>query len=127
MRHGRYPFIASFLVLPVAVYAFFMVSPYVQDIYYSLTEWNGLNTSPKFIGLGNYTRLLQDEVFLKAVLHNALFLLVMPLVTIALALFLAFMLNVGGRRDRAGIREYAAPPSTRWCCSSRRCSRSRSS
>lgn len=104
MRHGRYRFVASFLVVPVAIYAFFMVWPYLQDVYYSLTQWNGLDTSPKFIGLANYTRLLGDDVFLKAVAHNAFFLVTLPLITIVLALFLAFMLNVGGRGNRAGIQ-----------------------
>src|SRR5256885_9263468 len=43
-------------------------------------------------------------MFLGAVLHNAFFLLTLPLITITLALFLAFLLNVGGRGNRAGIR-----------------------
>jgi N-acetylglucosamine transport system permease protein len=38
-----------------------------------------------------------DDVFWKAVEHNLWALIVLPLVTIAIALFLAFMLNVGGR------------------------------
>lgn len=104
MRHGRKRFISGFLVFPVLVYLAFMVSPYIQDVYYSFTRWNGLNSSPVFIGAGNYTKLLHDGVFLKAVLHNAFFLLTLPLITIALALFLAFLLNVGGRGGRAGIR-----------------------
>jgi N-acetylglucosamine transport system permease protein len=104
MRHGRKRFIAGFLVLPVLVYMAFMVSPYIQDVYYSFTRWNGLNSSPVFIGVGNYTRLLGDTEFLNAILHNAFFLLTLPLITISLALFLAFLLNVGGRGGRAGIR-----------------------
>jgi N-acetylglucosamine transport system permease protein len=104
MRYRRYPFIAGFLVLPVAVYVTFMVWPYIQDVELSFTRWNGLNSAPEFIGLDNYRRLLHDEVFLKGVLHNAFFLLTLPLITITLALFLAFLLNVGGRGGGAGIR-----------------------
>src|SRR2546429_85824 len=96
MRHGQYRFIAGFLAIPVALYAFFMVWPYVQDVFYSFDKWNGLDTAPQFIGLGNYTRLLHDSTFVGAVIHNAFFLLTVPLITIVLALFLAFMLNVGG-------------------------------
>jgi N-acetylglucosamine transport system permease protein len=81
-----------------------MVWPYIQDVQLSFTRWNGLNSTPEFIGLDNYRRLLHDEVFLKGVLHNAFFLLTLPLITITLALFLAFLLNVGGRGGRAGIR-----------------------
>lgn len=104
MRHGQYRFIAGFLVIPVVVYAFFMVWPYIQDIFYSFTEWNGLDTNPKFIGFGNYVRLFHDDKFLGAVVHNAFFLLTVPLITIVLALFLAFMLNVGGNSGKAGIQ-----------------------
>jgi N-acetylglucosamine transport system permease protein len=103
MRHGRNRFVATFLVFPVAVYVVFMVSPYIQDVYYSFTRWNGLGSTPVFIGVDNYTRLFQDDNFLKALLHNAFLLLTLPLVTITLALFLAFLLNVGGRGNRAGI------------------------
>ncbi|SRR6266568_377622 len=104
MRHGRYRFITGFLLLPVAVYVTFMVWPYIQDVQLSFTRWNGLNSTPEYVGLANYTRLLHDSVFLHAVLHNAFFLLTLPLITITLALFLAFLLNVGGRGNRAGIR-----------------------
>lgn len=104
MRHGQYRFVAGFLVIPVVVYAFFMVWPYIQDIFYSFTEWNGLDTNPKFIGFGNYVRLFHDDKFLGAVVHNAFFLLTVPLITIVLALFLAFMLNVGGNSGKAGIQ-----------------------
>ncbi|MEN3310040.1 MAG: N-acetylglucosamine transport system permease protein [Micromonosporaceae bacterium] len=104
MRHGQYRFIAGFLAIPVALYAFFMVWPYIQDVFYSFDEWNGLDTTPKFIGLGNYSRLLRDDNFRGAVVHNAFFLLILPVVTIVLALFLAFMLNVGGRGGGAGVQ-----------------------
>ena len=102
MRYGRYRFVTGFLVVPVAVYVFFMVWPYVQDVQLSFTRWNGLSSTPEYIGLDNYTRLLHDDMFLGAVLHNAFFLLTLPLITITLALFLAFLLNVGGRGNRAG-------------------------
>jgi N-acetylglucosamine transport system permease protein len=36
--------------------------------------------------------------------HNVFFLITVPLITITLALFFAFLLNVGGRGNRAGIR-----------------------
>src|SRR2546423_8777657 len=104
MRYGRYRFVTGFLVVPVAVYVFFMVWPYVQDVQLSFTRWNGLSSTPEYVGLDNYTRLLHDDMFLGAVLHNAFFLLTLPLITITLALFLAFLLNVGGRGNRAGIR-----------------------
>ncbi|MFI1971494.1 ABC transporter permease [Streptomyces cinnamoneus] len=100
MQHGKYRFIAGFLVVPLAIYGVFVISPFVQAIYYSFTDWTGLSSKFKVTGLKNYQRLWDDELFWKAVGHNVLLLLVLPLVTLGLALFFAFMLNVGGRRRK---------------------------
>ncbi|MFI7534972.1 carbohydrate ABC transporter permease [Streptosporangium sp. NPDC049376] len=99
MRHGRYRFIFGFLAAPVILYVVFVISPYLQAFYISLTNWKGISANPQFIGLENYTRLLDDEVFWAAVRHHGVLLLVMPLVTIVIALFFSFLLNLsGGRR-----------------------------
>lgn len=108
MQHGKYRFIAGFLALPLAIYGVFVISPFVQAIYYSFTDWTGLSPDFKMVGFQNYQRLWDDEVFWKSVGHNVLLLLVLPLVTLGLGLFFAFMLNVGGRRRKnaaiAGVR-----------------------
>jgi N-acetylglucosamine transport system permease protein len=104
MRHGRYRFIAGFLAAPIALYLIFMISPYVQTLAYSFTSWAGFSNEAPFTGLANYRQLLSDETFRAALLHNVFFLVALPLVTILLALFFAFMLNVGGRGNRAGVR-----------------------
>ncbi|OKI60688.1 carbohydrate ABC transporter permease [Micromonospora sp. CB01531] len=104
MRHGVARFVTGFLALPVALYLLYVVWPFVQAAGYSLTDWGGFSGSQNFVGLDNYVRLLSDELIRKAFWHNVFFLVTVPLFTIALALFLAFLLNVGGREDRAGIR-----------------------
>ena len=38
MRHGEHRFIVGFLVLPLALYAVFVISPFIQAFYYSLTN-----------------------------------------------------------------------------------------
>lgn len=103
MRHGRYPFVAGFLAVPVLLYAVFVISPYVQTFFYSFTDWRGVSNRVNVIGFDNYTALFSDDVFRRALGHNGVLLVILPLVTIVLALFLAFMLNVGGRSDRAAV------------------------
>ncbi|MGS2615397.1 carbohydrate ABC transporter permease [Micromonospora sp. LZ34] len=102
MRHGRYPFIVGFLAVPVAIYVTFVIGPYAQAFYLATTNWRGVSANPKFIGLENFERLLSDDIFWKAVRHHGVLLLAMPLLTIAIALFFAFMLNVGGG-SRGGV------------------------
>lgn len=96
MRHGKYPFIIGFLIAPVTIYVTFVIAPYVQAFYLAMTNWRGVSANAKFIGLDNFERLLQDDVFWKAVRHHGILLLVLPLAAIAIALFFAFLLNVGG-------------------------------
>jgi len=108
MEHGKYRFIVGFLIVPLTIYAVFVIWPFVQSIYYSFTDWTGLSPDFKMVGFDNYIKLFSDEVFWKSLQHSLLFLLLLPLVTISLALFFAFMINVGGRRRKnsavSGVR-----------------------
>jgi N-acetylglucosamine transport system permease protein len=104
MQRGKYPFIIGFLVLPVLVYAVFMISPLAQTAVYSFTDWGARTTEFQYIGVDNYIRLTEDTVFRKAFANSLFFFLTLPVITVGLALFFAFMLNVGGRGSRAGVR-----------------------
>jgi len=95
MRHGKYPFIIGFLVVPVVLYLVFVVSPYVQAFYIAMTNWRGF-AAPTWIGFDNFVRLWNDPTFWKAVRHNGIILLVLPLVTTAIALVFAYLINLGG-------------------------------
>jgi N-acetylglucosamine transport system permease protein len=102
LQHGKYTFIVVFLAVPVAIYGLFVVSPYLQAIYFSLTDWTGLTATQEFVGFDNYVKLFGDEQFLVALKNNVILLLVVPAVTVLLGLFFASMLSVG-RRGRSGI------------------------
>ncbi|MEB8343068.1 carbohydrate ABC transporter permease [Streptomyces endophyticus] len=108
MQHGKYRFIVGFLVAPLALYAVFVIWPFIQAIYYSFTDWTGLSPDFKMVGFANYKRMFEDDVFWKALQHSALFVVLLPLVTLGLALFFAFMINVGGRHRKgaavSGVR-----------------------
>ena len=100
----RYGFIAGSLLPALALHVVFVLSPYAQAFYLSLTDWNGISSSARFVGLANFRRLGSDTLFLKAVRNNTVMLLVIPVATIAIALFLATMLQMGGRDGRRGVR-----------------------
>lgn len=100
----RNAFIAGFLAAPLLVYGVFVVSPYVQTIGYSFTDWGARTPEFELIGVENYRRLVADEAFRSAFRNSLFFFLTLPVVTIALALFFAFMVNVGGRGNRPGVR-----------------------
>ncbi|GAA1525031.1 carbohydrate ABC transporter permease [Streptomyces albidochromogenes] len=108
MQHGKYRFIVGFLAAPLALYAIFVIWPFIQSIYYSFTDWTGLSPDFEMVGFDNYSKMLEDQIFWDSLWHSLIFALLLPLVTLGLALFFAFMLNVGGRRRKgaaiAGVR-----------------------
>jgi N-acetylglucosamine transport system permease protein len=104
VKHGRYPFILSFLALPVGLYTWLVILPFAQAFQISLTDWSGSTNSFDYIGFDNYVNLFKDErLVLPALRHTGIILVVLPVVTIALGLFFAFMLNLGGRSRQGRI------------------------
>jgi len=101
MRHGKYPFIIGFLVVPVALYCTFVVAAYVQTFQLSLTSWSGLGPI-QYVGFDNFVKLWHDSLFWQSVRHNLFVLILLPVITIAVALVFAFLLNVGGG-SRGGV------------------------
>ncbi|MGY0005985.1 carbohydrate ABC transporter permease [Micromonospora sp. I033] len=103
MRHGRYPLIVSFLLPPLVLYGVFVLSPYLQAFQISTTDWLGYSAQADPVGLANFRTLLHDGYVWNALTNNAVLLLVVPVLTIALGLFFATMLTMGGRKGRAGV------------------------
>ena len=97
---------AVFLGLPLAIYLIFVIYPFGQALYYAMTDWNGFSPAYNFVGLGNFTKLFHDTTFLRALLNNVELAIVVPLVTIVLALAIAMVVTVGGptRGSIRGIR-----------------------
>lgn len=96
MPMSRWGFVLITLGLPFVFYAVFVLWPFAQAFIYSLTNWSGFSDTFDFVGISNYRALLNDDIFLKAVRNNLLLAMVVPFVTIALALALATLVTVGG-------------------------------
>ncbi len=99
----QYRFIVWFLSLPLLVYGFFVVSPFLQAFFYSLTDWTGYSSDYNFVGFDNYERMWNDDKFWDATRNSLLLLVIAPLVTLAMGLFFAYMLSAGGRRRSHGV------------------------
>jgi N-acetylglucosamine transport system permease protein len=103
VRHGKWPLLAAFLLPPLALYGYFVVSPYAQSFLIATTNWQGLSPSYDFVGFDNFQRLWNDEHVWNALINNGWLLLLLPVLTIGIGLFLSTMLNVGGRGGRGTI------------------------
>ncbi|MEC3979021.1 carbohydrate ABC transporter permease [Amycolatopsis sp. H20-H5] len=100
---GGSAFVIVALLPAVVLHVVFVLSPYAQSFYLSLTDWNGLAGSASFVGLDNFAQLGSDGLFLDAVRNNLFLLLVMPVMTVAIGLILASTLKMGSKSRRGEL------------------------
>lgn len=92
----RVSFFLVFLIVPVVGYVVFVVSPFAQATYYSLTDWSGFSPGMDFVGLSNYTKLFQDQTFLQSMGNSVALAIVLPFVTLAISFLFASLITIGG-------------------------------
>lgn len=91
-------------VLPVVLGTLLLnILPALPNLYYSLTEWNGL-TSPKWIGLDNYRELTTNKDFLNSVRVTMIYVVASVPLTMIGGLALALLVN----RKLRGMSIYRA-------------------
>ncbi len=97
-RHwARYRAGYLFLLPAFALYAVFMIYPFIQSIYLSFTDWNGATAVKNFVGLDNYTRLFNDGLLWTALRHNIIWVVIGTIAPMVIGLLLAVLL---GNRPR---------------------------
>jgi ABC-type sugar transport system permease subunit len=77
----------------VALYTAFILYPLANLIYFSLTDWNGVEATKEFIGLRNYIEMAQDSLFWSSLRNNVVWVVFGTVVPIAIALFLAVLVS----------------------------------
>ncbi|MBE0451481.1 MAG: sugar ABC transporter permease [Clostridia bacterium] len=75
------------------VYGLFKLLPAVLGLFYSTTDWNGLNKTYNFIGVSNFIEIIGDQYFWNSVLFTLKYVIVMVIVANVIALFLATMIE----------------------------------
>ena len=83
-----------FFVAPALVlFGMFVVWPVVKAIQFSVYKWKGYGPLVDFVGLENYTRVLQNDVFTDAITHNLIVVVASILIQLPLGLAVALLLN----------------------------------
>ena len=82
-------FLSPWLIL----FAIFSIYPLIFSVIVSLSRYSGINPHMQFIGIANYVRAFQDEVFLTSLKNTFLFVVGTIPFTTAISLFLAIMIN----------------------------------
>ncbi|MFC7405135.1 carbohydrate ABC transporter permease [Georgenia alba] len=99
-------FMLVFLGLPLAIFLVFVIWPFLQAGFYSLTDWSGFTAEFNIVGLDNFVWLMNDPRWINAVGNSVTIALVVPTVTIVIALIFASLITVGGSQ-RGQVRGLA--------------------
>jgi ABC-type sugar transport system permease subunit len=83
-----YVFISPFYIL----YGVFGMFPLLYGLWLSLHEWDGISPM-EWVGLGNYTRLLVDDIWWKTIYNTIWLFFAATVPQLTLALILAFIIN----------------------------------
>ncbi|HEU5157398.1 MAG TPA: sugar ABC transporter permease [Streptosporangiaceae bacterium] len=86
--------ITLFLLPALVLFVFLVLAPILIAAYASFFKWNGLGGPPTdYVGLGNFRRLFDDEVFHKDLWHGVVLVVLSLVVQLPLALGIALLLN----------------------------------
>jgi ABC-type sugar transport system permease subunit len=83
----------GFIALPMLLFLVLNLGIILYAAYISLWQWNIRSGPVKFLGLGNYTRILADPDFLTAVKNTLYYAVIWVPLTMAIGLFLAVIVN----------------------------------
>ena len=100
MKHGQTRFIIGFLVVPLLLYFVFVILPFGSSMLIAFTRWRGVSSEITFTGLANLNKLIEDELFWKALLHNFEVLVPLVLITVSMALLFGALFARGLRGQR---------------------------
>ncbi|MCD9023230.1 carbohydrate ABC transporter permease [Cohnella silvisoli] len=92
--------ILMFILPALIIYSIVLPLPAVSSVYFSLVEWNLIDTM-RFVGLDNFSFLfLYDDVFYAALKNTFIYLLLSIALQLPMAFFLAIILSkaIKGRR-----------------------------
>ncbi len=99
LRWNEYtPTLVLFLFPTVLFMVVFVIWPIISSFQLSFYDWNGIDPTRKFIGLENWARLLNDNVFWRAFGNNLTVVVLSIAVQMPIGMALAILLERGGRR-----------------------------
>src|ERR1043166_8871078 len=92
-RSQKKKFLRYLLVSPYLIFVIvFVAFPVLFCFFLTFNKWNIISPM-KFIGLNNYSRLIHDKLFWKAIGNTLKFLLLHIPLQLVVSLFLAYLLN----------------------------------
>lgn len=92
--YKKYLSLFAFIAPAFVLYAIFLLIPTLGGMFYSFTDWNGLNKSYDFIGFANFTEALkEDPDFVNSLWFTLKYVLFMIVLQNGIALLLAVLIE----------------------------------
>ncbi|MCA0754779.1 sugar ABC transporter permease [Paenibacillus sp. N4] len=96
--YKKYISLLAFVAPAFILYAVFLLIPTLGGMFYSFTDWNGLNRTYEFIGFGNFAEaLIEDPDFIHSLLFTLKYVLFMIVLQNVFALGLAVFIETRSR------------------------------
>jgi ABC-type sugar transport system permease subunit len=95
-RFSQTLFMTVVFVPMVMYFMLFIIIPLFMGFWGSFTNWTGFAAEQKFIGLDNYARLLNDEIFLRALSNTFLYVAMYLPGAVGLGLGMALIIEATG-------------------------------
>ncbi|MEK0312317.1 carbohydrate ABC transporter permease [Cohnella sp. 56] len=91
---GRFLFLAVCTVPALLVFLVFFLYPILRAFIMAFYRWSGMSKGTEvFIGLDNFRTMLRDDIFWRSFQNSFVVMLIVPAITVVLALFLAVLLT----------------------------------
>jgi raffinose/stachyose/melibiose transport system permease protein len=97
VRRQQARYAVLFVAPAMLIYLVFMIYPFLNTVYLSFTNWDGITPSKDFVGLSNYVRVFGEEAALKAFVNNIIWVVLGTVAPVVLGLFEALLVWSGAR------------------------------
>ncbi len=105
---GQTMVVLLFTAPALLLFGVYLLYPIVASVWYSLQQWNGIG-APRFIGLANWQRLLQDGSVLSSLRNTMIILVSSVVVEIPIGLAVALLVQRLGRLGTIFSSIYVVP------------------
>ncbi|MCR5310845.1 MAG: sugar ABC transporter permease [Lachnospiraceae bacterium] len=83
----------AFVSVTLIFYILFQGYPIICSVYYSLHDWSGMTSNMRYVGLGNFSKLIKDSMFWSAFANSFKYMFAMVPLEVLVSLFYACLLN----------------------------------
>jgi raffinose/stachyose/melibiose transport system permease protein len=97
VRRQQARYAVLFIAPALLIYLVFMIYPFLNTIYLSFTNWDGITSNKDWVGLSNYARIFGEAAALKAFANNVVWVILGTVSPVALGLFEALLVWSGAR------------------------------